>query len=105
MFTISATKHFKRKIHTNSSCYSKRKVESKRVGSLWKLSEFYFSEFMDLYFYLCECDYHHDCVDIDASAVGTAYVDEDLMALYLGYYDWNSLQHLYMLDLWIVHFL
>jgi hypothetical protein len=31
--------------------------------------------------------YHHDREDVDALAAGTANVDEDPMALYLGYFD------------------
>jgi hypothetical protein len=56
-----------------------------------KTSEFYTTELVKSYFHLCEHDYHHNCVDIDALATGTVDVDEDLVALYLGYYDWGSL--------------
>jgi hypothetical protein len=86
VFTTLATKHFKRKTLKNSSYYSKHKVEKKRVGSLLKLSEFYTAGFVS-YFHLCRCDYHHDCVDVDVVAIGTADVDKDSVALYLGYYD------------------
>jgi hypothetical protein len=74
-------------ILTNSSYYSKRKVEKKIVDSLWKLSEFYTIEFVDSHFHLCRHGYHHNCVDIDALATGTANVNEDPVALYLEYYD------------------
>jgi hypothetical protein len=73
-------------IPTNSSYYSKLKVDKKRVGSLWKLSELYIAEFVDLHFHLCGRGYHHDCVDVDTLAAGTADVDDDPVALYLGYY-------------------
>jgi len=56
-----------------------------------KTSVFYTTELVNLYFHLCECGYHHDCVDVDALAAGTVDVDEDPVALYLGYYDWGSL--------------
>jgi hypothetical protein len=78
---------FQRKILANSSYYIKRKVEKKRVGSLWKLSEFYIAEFLDSYFHLWGCGYHHDRVDVDALAPGIGGFDEDPMVLYLGYYD------------------
>jgi hypothetical protein len=78
-------------IPTNSSYYNLRKVEKKRVGLLWRLSEFYTVEFVNSYFHLCERGYHHDRVDIDALAAGIVDVDDDLMALYLRYYDWGSL--------------
>jgi hypothetical protein len=77
-------------ITTNSSYYSKRKVEKKRVGSLWKLSEFYIAKFVDSYFHLCEHGCHHYCVDVDALFAGTSNVDDVSVALYLGYYDWGS---------------
>lgn len=78
-------------IPTNSSYYNKRKLEKKRLGSLWKLSEFYTAEFVDSHFHLCGHGYHHDGVDIDALAAGTADVDDDPVVLYLGYYNWGSL--------------
>jgi hypothetical protein len=61
----------------NNSCYSKRKLENKRVDSLWKLSGFYTTEFMDSYFHLCRRGYHHGHVDVDALASGIADDDED----------------------------
>jgi hypothetical protein len=75
------------KILINSSYYSKRKVENKRVGLLWKHSEIYTTEFVDSYFHLCERGYHHDRLDFDTLVAGIAGVDEDPMALYLRYYD------------------
>jgi hypothetical protein len=36
------------------------------------------------------CGYYHDRVDADVVAPGTTNVDEDPVALYLGYYDWGS---------------
>jgi hypothetical protein len=54
---------------------------------LWKLAEFYTTELVNSYFHLCEHHYHHDHVDVDALAVGTADVDQNPIALYLGYYD------------------
>jgi len=77
-------------ILTNSNYYSKLKVEKKRLGSLWKLSEFYTAEFVDSHFHICGRGYHHDSVDIDALAAGIADVDDDPVALYLGYYDRGS---------------
>jgi hypothetical protein len=80
-------------IPTNSSYYCKRKVEKrkkkkkKKFGSLLKLSEFYTAEFVDSHFHLYRRGYHHDCVDADALTTGAANVDNDPMALYLGYYN------------------
>jgi hypothetical protein len=55
-----------------------------------KTSVYYATELVNSYFDLLERSYHHDRVDIVALAIGTAYVDEDPMALYLGYYDCGS---------------
>jgi len=52
---------------------------------------FYTTESVNSSFHLDERDYHHNRVDVDALAVGIADVDEDTMALYLGYYDQGSL--------------
>jgi hypothetical protein len=43
---------------------------------------------VDSYFHLCERGYHQDHVDANALVAGTADVDEDPVAMYLGYYDW-----------------
>jgi hypothetical protein len=69
-------------ILTNSRYYNKCNVEKKRVGLLWKLSEFYTAKFVDSHFHLCVHGYHHDHVDVDALVVGTADVDDDPMTLY-----------------------
>jgi hypothetical protein len=73
-------------ILTNISYYSKRKVEKKRVSSLWKLGEFYTAKFVDSQFHLCGRGYHHDRVDVDALAAGTIDVDENPVAL--GMFGW-----------------
>jgi hypothetical protein len=78
-------------IPTNSSYYSRRKIEKKRVVSLWKLNKLYTAEFVDSHFNLCGCGYHNDHVDVDALAVDTVDVHDDPVPLYLGYYDWGSL--------------
>jgi hypothetical protein len=31
---------------------------------------------MDSYFHLCECGYHHDCVNVDVLAADTADVND-----------------------------
>jgi hypothetical protein len=38
-------------------------------------------------FHLCKCGDHHDHVDVDVVGASTVEVDEDPVALYLGYYD------------------
>jgi hypothetical protein len=73
-------------VYTSSS-YCKCLVNESNVGSLRKLSELYTTEFVDSHFHLCGRGYHHDRVNVNALAAGTADVDEDLVALYLGYYD------------------
>jgi hypothetical protein len=42
---------------------------------------------MNSYFHLYERGYYHDRVDVDVLAASTADVDDDLVALYWGYYD------------------
>jgi hypothetical protein len=48
---------------------------------------FYTTKLVNSYFHLLECGYHYDRVDVDALAAGTSHVDEDPVALYLGYYN------------------
>jgi hypothetical protein len=60
-------------------------VENK--GSLRKPSELYTIENMNSLFHRCEHDKHHDPIDDDVLAIGTADIDEDPVALYLGYYN------------------
>jgi uncharacterized membrane protein len=52
-----------------------------------KTSEFYTTEVVNSYFRLCEHGYHNDPVNINGLVAGTADVNEDPVALYLGYYD------------------
>jgi hypothetical protein len=66
----------------------------RKVGSLRKLSKYYKAEASILcteaansYFHLCGCGYHHNHVDEVYLAPGTPEVDDDPVALYLGYYD------------------
>jgi hypothetical protein len=44
-------------------------------------------ELVNSYSHICERGYHHDRVDADVLAAGTADVNEDLVTIYLGYYD------------------
>jgi hypothetical protein len=55
-----------------------------------KTSVFYTTELVNSYFHLCERGYHPDRVDVDTLVTGTADVDDDPVALYLGYYDKGS---------------
>lgn len=55
-----------------------------------KLSVFYTNKLVNSYFHLCKHGYNHNHVDVDALAVSTSDIDEDLVALYLGYYNWGS---------------
>jgi hypothetical protein len=59
-----------------------------------KLSEYYTAEASVLcieavnsYFHLCKCGYHHNRVDEVPLVAGTPNMDDDPVALYLGYYD------------------
>jgi hypothetical protein len=80
-------------------------VEDLNVGSLWKLYKFYTTKLVHSYFHLYGRGYHHKGVDVDALAAGTTNVDDDPVALYLGYYNQSSSWQLNLLDLWIVHLL
>jgi len=46
------------------------------------VSQLYTTELVNSYFRLCEHDYHHNRVDTDSLAAGTADVDETPVALY-----------------------
>jgi hypothetical protein len=52
-----------------------------------KLSEFYTTEVVNSYLHLYGCGYYHNCIDDVPLAAGSADVDDDFVALYLGYYD------------------
>jgi hypothetical protein len=39
------------------------------------------------FFHLCECGYHHNCVDDISVIAGILETDDDPVAFYLGYYD------------------
>jgi hypothetical protein len=60
---------------------------------------------MNSYFHLYERGYYHDRVDVDVLAASTADGDDDLVALYWGYYDWSLSWRLYVLNLGIVRIL
>jgi hypothetical protein len=63
------------------------------VGSLWKISEYYTTEASVLcieavsYFHLYGYRYHHNHIDVVPLAAGTPEMDDDPVALYLGYYN------------------
>jgi hypothetical protein len=50
-----------------------------------KTNVYYTTKLVNSYFHLHKRGYHHDRVDVDALATGTADVDDDPMAMYLGY--------------------
>jgi hypothetical protein len=52
-----------------------------------KTSVYYTTKLVNSYFHLHKRGYYHDRVDADALATGTADVDDDPMAMYLGYND------------------
>jgi hypothetical protein len=45
------------------------------------------TEMVNSFFHLYRCGYHHNCIDAVHLAAGTLEEDDDLVALYLGYYD------------------
>jgi hypothetical protein len=47
----------------------------------------FYTEIVDSFFHLCRCDYHHNRVDDVLIIAGTLEADDDLVSLYLGYYD------------------
>jgi len=75
------------------SYYCKRKTKRK-VGSIRKLSECYTieasalcTEAVNPYFHLYECGYHYNRINDTHLAAGTPDMDDDTIALYLGYYN------------------
>jgi hypothetical protein len=66
----------------------------RKVGSLRKLSQFNIievsilcTEIVNLFFHLYGCGYPHNRIDVISLAAGTPELDDDPIALYLGYYD------------------
>jgi hypothetical protein len=72
---------------------------------MWKLSEFYTTELVNSHFHLCGRGYHHNCVDDDVLVIGTEELDDALVTLYSGYYDWSTSRQLYVTDSRVVHIL
>jgi hypothetical protein len=59
-----------------------------------KLSEYCTTELVNSHFHLCGRGYHHDRVDDEVLAASIADIDDDPVALYLGYNDWSTSQWL-----------
>jgi len=95
----------RKKYFTKSRYYCKHIAKKIKCQLIVKFSEFYTTETVDSLIHLYEHGNHHNRVDDDVLAVRKVNTDEDLVTLYLRYYDWNSSQRSYVLDLWIVHFL
>jgi hypothetical protein len=64
------------------------------VGSLQKFSQFNITEvsvlcieMVNSFFHLYGCGYPHNRIDATHLVAGTPELDDDLVALYLGYYD------------------
>jgi len=47
----------------------------------------FYTETVYSFFHLYGCDYHHNRIDAIPLAAGIPEVDDDPVALYLGYYD------------------
>jgi hypothetical protein len=47
----------------------------------------FYIETMNSFFHLYRCGYHHNRIDAILLAASTPEVDDDPVALYLGYYD------------------
>jgi len=45
------------------------------------------TETVNSFFHLYGCGNHHNCIDAVPLVTGTPDMEEDLVALYLGYYD------------------
>jgi hypothetical protein len=80
-------------------------MNERNVDSKWKLSEFYKTELVNSQFHLCRRGKHHDHVDVVPLAASIADVDDNPMALYLGYYNWSTLRRLYVTESMVVHIL
>jgi hypothetical protein len=46
-----------------------------------------YTETVNSFFHLCRCGYYHNRVDDILMIADTLEADDDLVALYLGYYD------------------
>jgi hypothetical protein len=69
----------------------------KKVGSLWKLSQFNITkvsilctETVNSFFHLYSCGNPHNRIDDVPLAAGTTLVVDGIVEMYLGYYDWSS---------------
>jgi hypothetical protein len=93
VFTISAIGFFKQKSIKLVVVIAYARLE--RIdGSLRKLNQFntteasvLCTEMVNSFFHLYGCSYPHNCIDATPLAVGTPELDDDPVALYLGYYD------------------
>jgi hypothetical protein len=47
----------------------------------------FYTETVNSFFHLYECGYHHNYIDDGLTDAGTPEVDDNLMVLYLWYYD------------------
>jgi hypothetical protein len=66
----------------------------RKIGSLRKLSQFNITkvpvlciETKNSFFHLYRCDYSYNRIDATHLATSTPELDDDLIVLYLGYYD------------------
>jgi hypothetical protein len=94
VFVISAIGVFQTKGYKISSCYSVHKSKKGKVSFLRKLSQFNITEvsvlcteMVNSFFHLYGYDYPHNCINATHLAAGTLELDDDPIALYLGYYD------------------
>jgi len=62
-------------------------IEKEKHRLIVKLRELYITEIVDSLIHLYGCGNHHDRINDDVLAIGTANVEENPLALYLGYYE------------------
>jgi hypothetical protein len=51
-----------------------------------KFNDYYIAEMVNSYLHMYRRDYHHDRIDVVPLAAGTSDVDDNPVALYLGYH-------------------
>jgi len=95
VFTISAMGVFKQKfiklvaviVYTWQKGKSWFFAKTQWIVYLWGLSVFIYAKTVNSLFHLYGCGYPHNRIDGASLATGTPDLEDDPVALYLGYYD------------------
>lgn len=64
-------------------------LEKEKYRLIVKFSEFYTTEIVDSLIHLYGRGNHHDRINDNVLATGTANVEDNHLALYLGYYEYS----------------